>query len=114
MKANFKITRTSEGVFAKEVNPETCPNCGGDGTDVDYTSGCCGSANEDGSCCNQPILVPILAQCSRCRATGRLELQEYPLTYGSKLLLEIQGYCKIGQLISGEIVMEDGIKKIKI
>lgn len=54
-----------------------CPDCGGDGTIVDYTTGCCRNPNEDGSCCNCPIPEPIQVQCCRCEATGFLRGAQY-------------------------------------
>lgn len=50
-----------------------CGDCGGSGIVVGTTAGCCGNANEDGSCCNVPIPEPIQEQCSRCESTGYLK-----------------------------------------
>ena len=51
-----------------------CPECEGSGIviGIQYTAGCCGYANEDGSCCNNPIPEPIQVQeqCHKCRTTG--------------------------------------------
>ena len=52
-----------------------CPDCGGTGVTIDYTTGCCRNANEDGSCCNRPIPEPIQVQCPRCEATGYLRTE---------------------------------------
>ncbi len=107
--SQFKISRTPEGVFAKEVNPygEKAPERSTSVYDPDKGTG--------------KIIDWQIAES---------QLQEYPLTeesqrekiwISSKILSERDpGWCiqqrtfEIGQIISGEIVMEDGIKKIKI
>ena len=58
-----------------------CPQCGGDGIDIDYTTGCCGNANKDGSCCNIPIPTPIQIQCHECHATGKVLI---PITHNDE------------------------------
>ncbi len=59
------------------MSQEICKECEGDGiiTAIDYTPACCGFANSDGSCCNNPIQeqIQVQEQCHNCKATGYLE-----------------------------------------
>ncbi len=113
--SQFKISRTSEGVWGREVNPygEKEPvamkRCGSWATEH------CGYGEKH---CDCLIKMKWLAAENRGK-------QEYPLTEESLVKMipypaPLRGFkfdyvsFEIGQLISGEIVVEDGIKKIKI
>jgi len=63
------------GNFAKPMlGAVLCTECEGSGIviGIQYTAGCCGYANEDGSCCNNPIpeQIQVQEQCFKCKATG--------------------------------------------
>ncbi len=82
--SQFKIVRTSEGVFAKEVNP-------------------------------YPESSPFIES----RKEAESQLKEYPLTEenqdeGGIVKNGIVIIFEIGQIIQGELVVEEGVKKIKI
>ncbi len=113
---NFKIVRTSEGVWGKELNP--FPK-----RELEYYTGLFWFESDKGKA------IEMYEDHLHSYELRESQLQEYPLTEES-LYDKIWSYpengieeaswhylkltFKIGQVISGEIVMEDGIKKIKI
>ena len=71
---NLKTESNNANVLLGAV---LCTECEGSGIviGIQYTAGCCGYANEDGSCCNNPIPEPI-------------QVQEQLVVFSIKLLVE--------------------------
>ncbi len=94
MPSNFKIVRTSEGVWGREVNPYKKPEM------VAYDFSEPQNYHRD----YRRWLLAVS------------QLQEYPLTDQSenKFLYLNSSDNLIGQIISGELVTEAGVKKIKV
>ena len=55
---------------------QPCPDCGGEGTYVDYIAACCQNQDEYFSCCNNPIREPVQVQCERCQASGYIKKEQ--------------------------------------
>ncbi len=114
MKANFKISRTSEGVWGREVNPFQK-------RELEYYTGLFWFESDKGKA------IEMYEDHLHSYELRESQLQEYPLTeesilreiatdrtipYGAKYFTRREFY--FGQLIQGEIVIEDGIKKIRL